>query len=73
MTRLTAMPIAHVPRVNSPYIPYIAHDTKLSIYTSSHAITSLEKSRSLESANDDKSGKQSVFGEIHANHVFGTP
>ena len=31
------------------------------------------KSRSLESANDAKTGKQSVFGEIHTNHAFGTP
>ena len=38
-----------------------------------YAITSLEKSRSLESANDAKTGEQSVFGKIHTNHVFGTP
>ena len=40
-------PIAHAPRVNSTYIPYIACDTQHSIYMSSHA---WEKSRSLESA-----------------------
>ena len=32
-----------------------------------------EKSRSLESANDAKTGEQSIFGEIHTNHAFGTP
>ena len=37
---LAALPIAHAPRVNSPDIPYIACDTKCSIYTSSHAIAS---------------------------------
>ena len=31
------------------------------------------KSRSLELANDAKTGEQSVFGEIHTNHGFGTP
>ena len=31
------------------------------------------KSRSLESANDAKTGEQSVFGEIHTNHELGTP
>ena len=61
-------PIAHAPRVNSTYIPYIARDTQRSIYTSSHA---WEKSRSLESANDTKTGEQSVLSEIHTNHAFG--
>ena len=28
------------------------------------------KSRSLESANDAKTGEQSIFGEIHTNHVW---
>ena len=32
-----------------------------------------DKSRSLESANDAKTGERSVFGEIHTNHAFGTP
>ena len=32
-----------------------------------------EKSRSLESVNDAKTGKQSVFSEIHTNHSVGTP
>ena len=31
------------------------------------------KSRSLELANDTKTGEQSVFGEIHTNHELGTP
>ena len=30
-------------------------------------------SRSLESANDVKTGEQSIFGEIHTNHAFGMP
>ena len=34
---------------------------------------SWEKSRSLESANDAKTSEQSMFGEIHINHEFGTP
>ena len=29
--------------------------------------------RSLESANDAKTSKQSVLCEIHTNHEFGTP
>ena len=33
---------------------------------------SLEKPRSLESANDTKTGEQSVFGKIHTNYAFGT-
>ena len=60
-------PIAHAPRVNSAYIPYIARDTQRSIC---HAG---EKSRSLQSANDAKTGEQSVFGEIHTNYAFGMP
>ena len=40
MTRLTTVPIAHAPRVNTPYTLYIERDTKCSIYTSSHAIAS---------------------------------
>ena len=31
------------------------------------------KSRSLELANDAKTGEQSIFGEIHTNHAFETP
>ena len=31
------------------------------------------KSRSLESANEAKTGEQSVFGEIHTNHELGMP
>jgi hypothetical protein len=54
------VPKAHAPRVNT-CIPYIVRDTQRSIYTSSHAIASWEKSRSLESANDAISGKQSVL------------
>ena len=38
----------------------------------SHAIASLGKSRSLELANDAKTGEQNVFVEIHTDHVFGT-
>ena len=30
------------------------------------------KSRPLESANDAKTGKQSIFRKIHTNHAFGT-
>ena len=40
------------------------------IYTLSHARA---KSRSLESANDTKTGEQIVFGEIHTNHAFEMP
>ncbi len=32
-----------------------------------------EKSRSLVSANDAKTGEQSVFSEFHTIHPFGTP
>ena len=60
MTILTTVPIAHAPRVNSPDIPYIACDTKCTIYTSSHAIASSGEVKKLESVNDAKTGKQSV-------------
>ena len=58
---------------NDTYIPYIVHDTQYSIYMWSHAIANLEKSRSLESVSDAKTGEQSVFGEIHTNYIFGMP
>ena len=32
-----------------------------------------EKSRSLESANEAKTGEQSIFSKIHTNHAFGMP
>ena len=48
---------------NNMYILYIARDTQCSIYTWSHAIASQEKSRSLESANDAKTGAQTIFGK----------
>ena len=39
-------------------------DTQRSIYTQGNAIVSQEKSRSLESANDAKTGEQSIIREI---------
>ena len=74
------MPIVNAPRVNSTYIPYIAHDIQgslyeRSIYVSSHALASsgAGEVKNLESENDAKTGKQSIFGEIHTSYVFGTP
>ena len=43
-----------------------------SISMQSHAIANLERSRSLESANDTKTGKQSIFSEIDINYAFQT-
>ena len=64
----TTMPKVHALRVNNMYIPYIARDTRRKVMLS----LAQEKSRSLESANDAKTGEESLFGEIHTNHVFGT-
>ena len=42
-------------------------------HSRSHISLVQAKSRSLESANDVKTGEQSFFGEIHTTHAFGTP
>ena len=59
----STVPKVHAPRINNTYIPYIACDTKCSI--KSMLLLAGKKPRSLESANNAKSGEQI--------HVFGMP
>ena len=70
-TIIVTMPTAHAPRVNNMCVQHVTYN--ILFIHKVMLLLAWKKSRSLELANDTKTGEQSIFGKIHTNHEFRMP